>query len=271
MNTHVEPDLLAAYASGDVDVARAYSVEAHVEQCSDCQAAIGRMLAPGRLDRVWEDVEDRLDAPARGPVERVLSSLGVRDHLARLLAATPSLSVSWLGAVALTLAFAAIAAREGERGMLLFLCVAAMLPLAGVAAAFGRGLDPAFEVAVAAPFSDVRLLLLRTAAVLPVTLALAGLAALTLPGFGWTAAAWLLPSLGLTAASLALSTWMAPARAFGAVTAAWLAFVIFNAVGSGDRLAAFDAGAQVAFALLAVAAVAVLTLRHDHLDQGRTP
>ena len=270
MNGHVGSELLHAYASGDVDGAHAFSVEAHLVGCAQCQAAVGELVEADRVQRVWADIEDRLDVPRSGPVAHLLMRLGVPGHLARLLAATPSLSVSWLGAVALTLGFAVTAAHEGERGLLLFLCVAALLPLAGVAAAFGHELDPTFELAVAAPFSSVRLLLLRTAAVLPVTIALAGLAALALPGVGWTAAAWLLPSLGLTVVSLALTTYVAPLRAFAAVAFAWLAIVIAGAAGSGDRLAAFDGRAQIAFAVLAAAAVVVLALRRDHLDIGRT-
>lgn len=269
MNPHVEPELLTAYASGEVDGPHAYSIEAHVVDCADCQDAAGRLVAPARLQRVWADIEDRLDAPRAGPVESVLRRLGVSDHLARLLGVTPSLSVSWLGAVALALGFAVTAAHHGERGLLLFLCVAALLPLAGVAAAFGRGLDPTFELAVAAPFSSVRLLLLRSAAVLPTTIALAGLAALALPGVGWIAAAWLLPSLGLTVMSLALATYIAPTSAFGAVTAAWLAIVVLSAVDSGDRLAAFAGRAQIAFAVLAAGAGIVLARRQDRLDLGR--
>jgi hypothetical protein len=270
MNSHVEPELLAAYAGGDFDGAYAYSVEAHVVECAECQAAIGRLVASARLERVWADVEDRLDTPRPGPVEALLGRLGVPSHLARLLAATPSMSVPWLGAVALTLGFAVTAAHQGARGLLVFLCVAALLPLAGVAAAFGRGLDETFEVAVAAPFSSVRLLLLRSAAVLPTTIALAGVAALAMPGVGWIAAAWLLPSLGLTLMSLALATYVAPLRAFGAVTAAWLVIVALSAVESGDRLAAFDGGAQIAFVVLAAGAAIVFALRRDELDLGRT-
>lgn len=270
MNPHVEAELLAAYASGDVDGAHAFSIEAHVVDCADCQAAVGRLVAPARVQHVWADIEDRLDAPRVGPVEAVLGRLGVPDHLARLLAATPSLSMSWLSAVALVLGFAVTGAHEGEQGLLMFLCVAALLPLAGVAAAFGRGLDPTFEVAVAAPFSNVRLLLVRTAAVLVTTIALAGLAALTLPGVGWTAAAWLLPSLGLTAMSLALATYIAPLSAFATVTTAWLAIVILSALDPGDRLAAFDGRAQIAFVVLAAGGAIVLALRQDHLDLRRT-
>jgi len=271
MNTHVEPELLGAYARGDIDGAHVFSVEAHVVECADCQAAVGRLVAPDRLRRGWTDIEDSLDAPRIGLVESLLRGVGVHDHIARLLAATPSLSVSWLSAVALVLGFAVTAAYQTERGLLVFLCVAALLPLAGVAAAFGRGVDPTFEVAVAAPFSSVRLLLVRTAAVLPTTIVLAGLAALALPAVGWTAAAWLLPSLGLTVMSLALATYVAPDSAFGAVTAAWLGIVVVSALDSGDRLAAFDGGAQIAFLVLAACAAVVLALRQDHLDLGRTP
>jgi len=270
MSPHVQSELLAAYAGGEIEGARAYSIEAHVVECADCQAAVARLVEPARMQRGWADIEDRLDTPRPAAIEAALGRLGVPGHLARLLAATPSLSVSWLGAVTVALAFAVIAAHESERGLLLFLCVAALLPLAGVAAAFGRGLDPVFEIAVAAPFSSVRLLLLRTAAVLPTTIALAGIAALTLPGVGWTAAAWLLPSLGLTVMSLALATYVAPSRAFGGVTAGWLAIVVFSAIDAGDRLAAFDSGAQVAFVVVALGGGIVLALRQDHLDLGRT-
>lgn len=268
MNTHVESQLLAAYASGRVDVAHAYSVEAHVVDCADCQAAIGRLVEPARTQRVWADLEDRLDAPRVGPVKAVLGRLGVSEHLARLLAATPSLSVPWLGGVALALGLGVIAAQASEHGLLFFLCIAALLPLAGVAAAFGRGLEPACEIAGAARFSGVRLLLRRTAAVVPTTIGLTGLAALTLPGAGWTAAAWLLPSLGLIVMSLALATYVTPVCAFGAVTAAWLAIVVLSAYDSGDRLAAFAGGAQIASAVLAAGATIVLALRLDHLNLG---
>ena len=181
---------------------------------------------------------------------------------------TPSLSVSWLGAVAVALAVAVVAAQHGERGLLLFLCVAALLPLAGVAVAFGQGLDPAHEVAVAAPFSSVRLVLLRAAVVLPATIGLAGLAALALPGVGWSAAAWLLPALGLTALSLGLATFIAPARAFACVTGVWLALVALSQVQPDDRLVAFGPAAQAAFAVLAASAVIVLAVRRDHLNAG---
>jgi hypothetical protein len=174
--------------------------------------------------------------------------------------------VPWLVAVALALVFAVVAAHHGERGLLLFECLAALLPLAGVAAAFGPGLDPAYEVGAAAPFSSLRLLLIRSAAVLVASVLLAGLAAIGLPGHGWTAVAWLLPSLALTTASLALATYMSPRAAFAVVTATWLAVAAASAAGGGDELAAFRGGGQIVFLLLAAVATVVLVLHRDRLD-----
>lgn len=269
MTWHVEAGLLAEYATGAVDPAHAFSVEAHLIDCEHCRAALAPLAETPRLERVWLDVEDRLDVPAAGPVELVLRRLGVGDHWARLLAATPSLTLSWLASIALALGFATVAARHGERGLLLFLCVAALLPVAGVAAAFGPALNPTYEVGLAAPLSSVRLLLVRCTAVLVTTVALAGAAALALPGVGWTAVAWLLPSLGLTASSLALATYVAPMTAVATIAGVWIAGAIAAAAAPGDRLAAFQAGAQLAFAVLIVLATAVLLRRSDRLDRAR--
>lgn len=271
MSTHVEPGLLAAYAAGEVDAAHAFSVEAHVVECPACQGAVGRLVDGGRLARVLADVEDRLDAPRPGAIEMILRRLHVPEHLARLLAATPALSLSWLGAVVLALTFAVVAAHNGERGLLMFLCLAALLPVAGVAASFSGGLDPTHEIGVAAPFSSVHLLLIRAAAVLPTTIATAALAAFALPGVGWSAAAWLLPSLALTLASLALATYIPALTAFVAVSTAWVTAVVVSGVSAEDRLAVFDGGAQLAFLALAACAAVVLARRRDQLDVRGTP
>ncbi|MCA1677987.1 MAG: zf-HC2 domain-containing protein [Actinobacteria bacterium] len=270
MSTHLEAELLDAYATGQIDAPHAFSVEAHVVGCAQCQAAIGELVDRSRLERVFTDVRDQLDAPRAGAIETLLRWLRVPEHLARLLAGTPSLSLSWLGAVALALSFGVLAAYAGERGVLMFLCLAALLPVAGVAASFSPGVDRSYEIAAAAPFSSVHLLLLRTAAVLPTTIAMAGVAALALPGVGWSAAAWLLPSLALTLASLALATFVSALIAFVSISSAWLAAVLLTAAASADRLAIFDATAQLAFIALGACAAVVLASRHDRLDVRRT-
>ena len=79
-------------------------------------------------------------------------------------------------------------AQTGDRGIGLFLALAPVLPVAGVAVAFGPRTDPLHEVAVAAPYSSFRLLLLRSAAVLTTSLLLAVPAAALLPATAWVAA-----------------------------------------------------------------------------------
>jgi hypothetical protein len=263
---HVDDELLAAYARGDVDAAHAYSVEAHVVECATCQGRIAGHVAAPWLQDNWREIVDALDRPRRGPAERLLTRLGVAPHVARLLAATPSLTASWLGAVAIALIVAVAGAHQGDRGVALFLCVAALAPVAGVAASFGRGIDPTHELALAAPMSTVHVLLLRTVAVVGATCALTAVAAAALPAIGWEAAAWLLPALGLTLGSLALATYVAHTTAFATVAGLWLAAAIATAVRPGDALAVFDGVAQLVFAAVIAGAALVLTRRREALD-----
>jgi hypothetical protein len=202
-----------------------------------------------------------MDAPQPGPVEALLPRIGLSEHLARLLAATPSLSPSWLGALALTLTFAVVAAHQIPRGALLFVVLAPLLPVAGVAAAYGPAIDPIHEIGLASPMSSFRILLIRTTAVLLTTLSLVGIFGLALPGVGWTAAAWLLPGLVLTLSSLALATWVPPLWAAGLVSIFWIGGVTLVERVNGPTLAAFHAPAQAAFVAVGILATLILITR----------
>ncbi len=271
---HADTALLSAYASGDLDAARAYSLEAHLLACDRCRAGIGSVSDHEQLDRMWSEVTETVDAPRPGVVERGLVGIGVRDHVARLLAATPSLRLSWLGAEALALGFAVVAADSAvteagrELGMFLFLVVAALLPVGGVAAAYGPGLDPTYEVSLSSPMRSFGLLMIRAAAVLGTSIAIAGLAALALPGWDWAAVAWLLPSLGLTLASLALATRLRPLVAAGTVTFAWVAIALVAAYGTNDRLVIFRGGGQAVFLIVIALSAIVIARRREAFEQG---
>ena len=220
------------------------------------------------LDAMWPGIETALDAPRPGIVERALLRLGVREHVCRLLAATPSLRVSWLLAEAFALGMAALAANRATgtelagATLFLFLVTAALAPVAGVAAAFGPGVDPTYEVGLAAPMPSERLLFIRASAVLGVSLAIAGVAALALPGTGWTLALWLLPALGLTLATLALATWMRPVWAAIGVGVGWVALAAVTSVAITEPLTVFHVRGQLlSLGLIAVSAAVIIHRR----------
>ena len=262
---HVDPLVLRRYAAGSLGGSPAASVENHLLACGSCRAALAPAVDPARLEAVWDEVVDRLDAPRLSPVERFLVGLGVAEDTARLVAAAPSLTVSWLAALTVALLFAVLAADAGPKGVLLFLTLAPVLPVAGVALAYGREVDPTYDVGLAAPYSTFRLLLLRSSAVLVATLGLVTVSAAVLPLDGWLAAAWLLPALALSAATLAVSTRIDPVWAGCSVVAAWALAVFTTAWTAGSTLAAFGPAAQLACGVLLALSVAVLVHR------GRTP
>lgn len=256
---HADTATLSRYARDDLAPAAAASVEAHLLACARCRAGVAAAVPAPRLDAIWAAVAEVVDSPRLTLTEHLLVRLGVRDHTARLLAATPSLTTAWLLSVAGALVFALLAAQSGPRGVLVFLALAPVLPVAGVAVAYGRDTDPTYDVALAAPYSAFRLVLLRTAAVLLTTMALVGPAALLLPAAPDVAGAWLLPALALTGTTLALSVRVPAPAAAGAVVALWLGSV-FAAVGAtGTPYAAFGAVGQSACLAALLSSVAFLS------------
>jgi len=269
---HADEELLAAYTAGEVGEVLAWSLEAHLARCAACRQRQATLVDPAPLRRMWAVVDMALDQPRPGVVEQGLLALGVPEHVARLLAATPTLRGSWIGAVAAALALAALASAALRHAAtpVWLLVVAPLLPLAGVAAAYGPGVDPTFELALTAPMRGLRLLLIRAAAVLTTTTLLAGAASLTLGGFGLRAAGWLLPSLALTIASLALSTFIEPLRAAALPAVAWVVAVAVTLQPRGGWSSVLFAPAgQAAFGVVAVAAAVVLTTRRRVLDTTR--
>ena len=268
---HAHDELLAAYDEGGLDVAARWSVEAHLTSCAACRGQARALVDPVRLLRLRAALIDTVDLPRAGVAERTLVRLGVAEHTARLLAATPALRGSWLLAVAAALAFAVLAgwSHPDQDANLAFLCVAPLLPLAGIAVAYGPGVDPTYEIGLAAPLRSFRLLLLRAAAVLGTATLLAAAASLALPQLGWGAAGWLLPSLGLTAASLALATTVEPLRAIGITTGAWVVAVAVTVAPPAPSSVLFATAGQVAFAVLALLATAVLLVRRGRFESDR--
>ena len=259
---HLNPEAIRRYAEGAAPMELAASAEAHLMKCAECRDAISSSVDTRRAGAIWHEVVDRVDSPRRSVAERILVRLGVGEATARLVAATPTLRGPWLLAVAGVLAFAAWSAQVDDRFLAVFLVVAPLGPLAGVAVAFAGGLDPTREIGLATPYSGMRLLLIRTAAVLAVTVPIVAAAGLALPGTHWPAAAWLLPTAGLTCAALALTSRMTPVVAVGVVATAWV-LATAPATLAGRPGFAVGAGAQVFWLAVAIGAGAWLAVTRN--------
>ncbi|HWC13360.1 MAG TPA: zf-HC2 domain-containing protein [Actinomycetota bacterium] len=271
MTWHVPVEALRRYESGAIDATQQLSIEAHLVACDFCRSALAGSANRSALGRTWQAIEAELAAPAPGVIERSLLAFGVSDHSARLVAATPSLRRSWLLAIAAVLTLAVLVANGAEGGYIFFLAIAPLLPLAGIAAAFGPGIDPTYEIGIAAPIRGFRLLLIRSVAVLASTIALAAVAALFLPALDWRAGAWLLPCLAVVATALALSTIVNPLRATVWVAATWLVGVgaaTWAATGEASARAVFGQQMQVAVVVVAIVAGFVLRARREELERG---
>ncbi len=276
MSWHVPEEDLRAYARGELAAPALWSADAHLSACARCRGVLGEVGDPAALDAGWERLDAELDAPRVGALESLLVRLGVAGHTARLLAAAPVLRRSWLVAVVavLLLSVGAVRLAQGGESPTLFLALAPLLPLAGVALSYGPALDPTYEMAVVAPVHGFRLLMIRTVAVLGVVLALNGLATLALPEYGLRALAWLLPALALTATGLALTPRLGPVLAPSLVGGAWVGLLVLADVlraGAHAPLAPFTAAGQGVAAAVAALAAGLLFLLRDRFDlfQGR--
>lgn len=237
-------------------------------------AATVAQLDPVRLDLTWCGILVGVDPPRRGWFERAAAALGLPVDVARLMAATPSMRRSWYLTIAGALLFGLAAAspsRQGTGSELLFLILAPLVPVVGVALAYGPGVDPAHEVTVAAPLSGLRLVLTRVAAVLAVSIVLGGAASLLLRrGDGAHAAAWLLPSFGLSMACLALTTFVRPKVAGSVVGGAWIAVAVLCS-GQADQFAVVGPPTQVAMLGIGFVGLLVTVARRGRFDEVRVP
>jgi hypothetical protein len=187
-------------------------------------------------------------APRRSRLERALLWLRVPEPTARLVAATPVLRWSWFAAVALVLMLAATAgAKQWQPGdqLAVFLALAPLVPVMGVALAYGPHSDRAYEVTVATPLSGLRLILLRTITVVVAAAALSVLTVLTAPTNGLLRLAWLLPAFATTTTALAFGTHLGVRRACTGVGLAWLTLVVGVAQANNDATAPFGFAGQV--------------------------
>ncbi|WP_433261795.1 hypothetical protein ACQPWR_20965 [Micromonospora vinacea] len=268
MTWHLLDDDLSAYTTRTLAAPGLWSAEAHLTACGECRerlAAAATVDLGWAIDGGWARLDAALDAPRPGPVERLMITVGVPDHTARLLAATPALRLSWLMAIAVTAALTAMVAVLTDP--VVFLVVAPLLPLVAVAMSFAPGIDPTDEIAVVAPIRSFRLLLLRCLAVLSATTALSAVASLFIYEYGLRATGWFLPSLALTVLSLLLSPRLGAAPAAVVVGLGWAAVV---AATFGDRLV-FTVAGQVGVVIVGGVAAVALSRQRGAYDRYHVP
>lgn len=183
------------------------------------------------LERAWTGVAAEVWASPTGVPERLAGRLLGSLGLARALVTTPSLVLSWILANVVVLAVGVAVTRS--TGLPWVALLAPALAGAGIAYAYGPGVDPAFELSQSMPVSDRMILLVRAFAVFGVN-ALLGIAASLLIGqasgitFGWLIPMTTVSTLGLAVATVARS---ANAGVMAGLTG-WAMVVIASAAGT---------------------------------------
>jgi hypothetical protein len=221
-----------------------------------------------RIDANWRAITIELDAPTPGRLERLLRAAGLPGRVTRLVVATPALRRAWYLAtgLAILIGLGATDAAKPRENLFVLLLMAPLVPVLGVGLAYGAEADPAHEMTLATPMRGLRLLLTRAAAVLGFSTFWLLIAAILAPGRQPMAFAWLLPSLGLTLATLALMTAFRPRRAAAVTAVLWVLGVTWVRAGAADPLAPFGPAGQVLMVLVAALSAVVVVARRHRFD-----
>lgn len=277
---HLVEAVLAAYAAKRLDDVAAWSADAHLTACPECREALSMFVDQDRLARNRSVLLVSAALADRGLGRRLLSRMGVPDHLLGLLAATPSLRRSWLLSVVGVLAVvtgesvlvdhihgAASPAGSGWGVLVPFLLIGPLLVLAGVAAAFLPSFDPSHRVVAAAPYPVFSLLLARAVSALVTAVVPVTVAAFLVPGPRWLPAALLLPCLAVCCLALAVVTVVGSVVAAVVSAAAWVLAVVLVAA-SHPAVAVVQWHGQLVWAVVAVIAAVVAFARRDRFEMG---
>ncbi|MFI7597307.1 hypothetical protein [Actinoplanes sp. NPDC049681] len=258
MTTHPNLAVISRYAEGGsgLDDATVWSLEVHLEGCADCRSRLAGTATDDTLallDRVAAGLQEGITAgpaPVRAP--RPWSAVHRRWLVWALL--------PWLTMTVAVLACAFLLAEINPQVPSLVLLLAPVAPLPGVAVAWSRRADPAWELIAGTPAAGIAMLLRRTLSVLGVVvpaLALAG------AGTGLSLALVLLPSLAFTAATVALGSVVGVRRAALGLGVAWASAVVVPSVLTMHVPLVLHSGSVPAWALATVALGAFAASRAD--------
>jgi len=216
---------------------------------------------------VWLGVAAEVWRRRPGPLERVAGRLLRSPGLARALVITPSLLLGWVIATVVILA-AGVAATLAT-GTPWVALLAPGVVAAGIAYAYGPGIDPAWELSQSLAISDRMVLLARALAVFAMDAAL-GLAASAASGaaaavtFGWLVPMTAVCALALAAATLARSANVGVA----AGVAGWVIAVLSGRAATGQFTAVVTDSALVVPYLAVAACCGAIVLYATRIPRG---
>jgi hypothetical protein len=224
-------------------------------------------LAGVDLERVWIGVAAQVWRREPGLLERLAGRLLRSPGLARALLTTPSLLLPWLIASIAVLAAGATATLGTGQPVAPLLAPA--VAAAGIAYAYGPGIDPAWELTRSMAVSDRMVLLVRALAVFAVDAALGILACAVSGAVLSITFGWLVPMTAVSALALAAAT---VARSANVGVAAGLAGWAITVLGSQSATGRFTAAVQgpvLVLPYLAFAAVcAAVVLYASRVEKG---
>jgi hypothetical protein len=215
------------------------------------------------LDRVWTGVAARVWQRRPGRIERLAARLLRSPGLARALVVTPSLLLGWVIATTVIL-LAGMAATLSTHTPYVALFVPAVAA-AGIAYAYGPGIDPAWELSQSMAVSDRMVLLARALAVFGLD-AVLGLLASAASGAATGAAAaltfgWLVPMTAVCALALAAATLARSANVgVAAGMAGWVITVLAGQAISGQLTVAVASSSLILPYLVFTACCGALVL-----------
>lgn len=262
---HVTDAMLADYVGGRLDALRSASLEHHVDGCDACRDRVRPLVNAQLHERAWAGVRDRIELSELPLVVRAARRAGLGEPTAILLSAASSLRLAWLSGAFLALGFAVAAALLSGNSVWPFLLVAPLIPALGVAAAFGGPEEPTEVLTVTAPYGRLRLIVVRTLAIVVTTVPAACALGLLLPGPAWIAVAWLGPALAVLSLVLAIGGIAGMRTAVPLVALAWCTIVLHGERVVRSATWAVEAPRQVGYAAAvagAVATIAIRSIRH---------
>jgi hypothetical protein len=234
---HVPDHDLRAYADGAATPPWRWSTESHLAACPRCRARLADFVDPGEVSAGWARLDAELWRRRPGPLERLAGHLLRSPGLARALVITPSLLLGWV--VASTVVLLAGTLATLGTGTPYVALLAPAVAGAGIAYAYGPGIDPAWELLCSTAVSDRMVLLVRALAVFGLNAALGLAASVGSRVATAVTVGWLLPMTAVCALALAAATLARSANVgVAAGLAGWVIMLLSGEAATGRITAA---------------------------------